>query len=365
MPTATPVPVPVPVADVLPQIATDDIGVAELMLENEFLRRERDEVRGRVEVLEKRLATTRFGVSLVVGDNSSCQFYTGLHWDVFKKTFKFLQPHVTEKTKDSLPFMEQFFLTLVRLRMDIPFEMLAGLTGVSETTARAYFWKWIDVGFAELRFLVSWPDREALLETLPAAFKVRYPRLTSIIDCFEIVIEQPSNLKARAQVYSHYKKHPTVKFALVCTPLGAISFVSRVWGGRVWDVELVRKSGFISPILHHSGDQILADRGFTLQDDFAVICSAELIIPAFTKGKPQLSPADVEGTRDIANIRIHVERVIGLLKNRYKILQGTLPLKMVKTLKDEADGVDLAPIDRIVTLCAALCNLGESIVYKK
>ena len=115
-------------------------------------------------------------------------------------------------------------------------------------------------------------------------------------------------------MYSHYKKHPTVKFALVCTPLRAISLVSRAWGGRVSDVELVHKSGFISPLLHHPSDQILADRGFTLQDDFAVICSAELIIPAFTKGKPQLSQADVEGTRDIANIRIHVVRVIGLLK---------------------------------------------------
>ena len=68
-------------------------------------------MRGRVEVLERRPATTRFGVSLVVGDNSSCQFYTGLHWDVSKETFKFLQPHVSEKTKDSLPFMEQLKLS--------------------------------------------------------------------------------------------------------------------------------------------------------------------------------------------------------------------------------------------------------------
>jgi len=41
-------------------------------------------------------------------------------------------------------------------------------------------------------------------------------------------------------------------------------------------------------------DQILADRGFTLQDDFAVQCSAELIIPPFTQGKKQLEAVEVE-----------------------------------------------------------------------
>ena len=33
------------------------------------------------------------------------------------------------------------------------------------------------------------------------------------------------------------------------------------------------------------GDQLLADRGFTLADDFAAGSGAELIVPAFTKGK--------------------------------------------------------------------------------
>ena len=41
-------------------------------------------------------------------------------------------------------------------------------------------------------------------------------------------------------------------------------------------------------------DQILVDRGFTLQDDFATICSAELIILSFTKVKLQLSDMEVE-----------------------------------------------------------------------
>jgi len=38
---------------------------------------------------------------------------------------------------------------------------------------------------------------------------------------------------------------------------------------------------------------------------------ASLHIPAFTKGKSQLSALEVEKTCTIANVRIHVKRVIG------------------------------------------------------
>ena len=41
------------------------------------------------------------------------------------------------------------------------------------------------------------------------------------------------------------------------------------------------------------GDQILADRGFTLQEDFALNSGSELIIPAFTRGKKQLSVVEL------------------------------------------------------------------------
>ena len=58
--------------------------------------------------------------------------------------------------------------------------------------------------------------------------------------------------------------------------MGAITFLSPVWGGRASDVKIVRESGFISRQYHMPGDQILADRGFTLHDDFATVCGAEL-----------------------------------------------------------------------------------------
>ena len=112
-------------------------------------------------------------------------------------------------------------------------------------------------------------------------------------------------------------------------------------------------------------DQILADRGFTLADDFAAACDAELITPPFTKGKRQLSAEEVERARKISSVRIHIERVIGLLKNRYTILKGTLPVRCVQNLRDEASNSAMSSCDKLVTVCAALVNLGESIVYKE
>ena len=102
-----------------------------------------------------------------------------------------------------------------------------------------------------------------------------------------------------------------------CSPLGAVSYLSKAWGGRVSDVELIRSSGFITPKLHMPGDTILADRGFPVKDDFGSICSAKLEIPPFTKGKTQLGAEEVSGGRSLSSVRIHVERVIGNMKQRY------------------------------------------------
>ena len=72
---------------------------------------------------------------------------------------------------------------------------------------------------------------------------------------------------------------------------------------------------------------------------------AELLIPAFLRGKSQLSAKEVEVSWKIASLRIHIEKVIGLLKNIYTILQRILPLKLLKSIKDEAVSAALANCD--------------------
>ena len=70
------------------------------------------------------------------------------------------------------------------------------------------------------------------------------------------------------------------------------------------------------------GDTILADRGFDIQEPVGFYC-ARVRIPSFTKGKKQLTGIEVEQTRHIANVRIHVERVIGVLHQKYTFLSKT------------------------------------------
>jgi len=88
--------------------------------------------------------------------------------------------------------------------------------------------------------------------------------VVTIIDCFEVFIEGPSDLKARAQTWSNYKQHNTIKFLISITPQGSISFMSKAWGGRVSDKHRTDLSGFLDELL--PGDLVLADRGFTVED---------------------------------------------------------------------------------------------------
>ena len=54
-----------------------------------------------------------------------------------------------------------------------------------------------------------------------------------------------------------------------------------------------------------------------------VLCSGENPPPPFTKGKRQLSQLEVDTSRQLSAVRIHVERVIGVLRQKYSFLEGT------------------------------------------
>ena len=97
------------------------------------------------------------------------------------------------------------------------------------------------------------------------------------------------------------------------------------------------------------GDCILADRGFNIKEELSAL-GATLKIPSFTKGKKQLSGGEVDTSRQLSSVRIHVERVIGRIK-KFRLLQTTLPL---------LTQVDL--LDDIMVIVCSLVNINNSVV---
>ena len=60
----------------------------------------------------------------------------------------------------------------------------------------------------------------------------------------------------------------------------------------------------------------------------------------------------------LSKVRIHVERIIELLKNKYTILQSMHPVTMLHYNKECGTSV----VDEVVHVCAALINLCPSVV---
>ena len=92
------------------------------------------------------------------------------------------------------------------------------------------------------------------------------------------------------------------------------------------DKYLTEHCGILSNLL--PGDVVLADRGFDVADSVGVR-QAKLNLPAFTQGKDQRTPLEIEETRSIINVRIHVERVIGCVRQKYCILSETICLLII------------------------------------
>ena len=123
-------------------------------------------------------------------------------------------------------------------------------------------------------------------------------------------------------------------------------FLSAGWGGRVSDKKVSIASGFFDEI--SMGDCILADRAFTFKEELASL-GATLNVLHFTKGKSQLSGKEVDTSRQLSNVRIHKERVIGQVKT-FRMLQNIVPLTQIDLLDD------------IMVIVCATINLNKSIV---
>ncbi len=80
------------------------------------------------------------------------------------------------------------------------------------STVSRNFHKILDVMVACTSKLIVWPNRGVLRMTMPISFRTFFSKCAVISDCSEVFMERPSDLLARAQVWSNYKHHSTIKY---------------------------------------------------------------------------------------------------------------------------------------------------------
>ena len=63
-------------------------------------------------------------------------------------------------------------------------------------------------------------------------------------------------------------------------PAGSITFVSQLFDGSISDKEIVRRSGFLAKELWNTGDSVMADRRFVIEEELDPL-GVQLNIPPF------------------------------------------------------------------------------------
>ena len=292
-------------------------------------------------------------VSDITTNDGKIRFYTGLpSCAVFRSLLEYMQPKVEEvhrKTelgrKMKLTYAEQFLAMLMRLCLGLLTVDVAHRFEVSPATISRLFTTWITILAAEMKVIFPWPSKQRIQAWTPSSFK-KYRNTRIIIDCTEFFIQRPSSLQGQSLTFSYYKHYNTFKALIGISPGGVITFVSELWGGRISDKAITEKSGVLD--LLEPGDNVMADRGFDIGDVLEAR-GITLNIPPFLGERDQLSSREVEETRRIASLRIHVERAIGRMKN-YRILHSPFPINLADLSSD------------IICVCAYLTNFTEPVV---
>lgn len=243
----------------------------------------------------------------------------------------------------------KILMCLQKIKQNLSFAVLAFDYALSPSHCGRIFCKTISVLAKALDKFVVWSDDLVVEHRLPIAFRANFKDVTSIIDCFEIQIQKPANAVHQSHTWSQYKQCNTIKYLVSSTPDGIVNFISEGFGGRISDLEIVKCSGYLDTLPPNS--VVMADRGFKSIESLLAEKNCRLVRPPSASGGEAMTAEDVHFTKQVAALRIHIERVI----KRYREFAILLPHATVNTYL-------ITSIDEIVRVASALINIQSAII---
>lgn len=214
------------------------------------------------------------------------------------------------------PYVD-ILITLKKIRLNDAYTRLGNDFGISHTSVGKVFKKTVPRVANIFQNFVFLPNTNIIKKLLPISFRYRYSKVVSIIDCFEVEIQKPSNPLTQSLTWSEYKKCNTFKFLISCTPNGFINFVSGAYGGRISDKDIVKESGYVDHLPENV--TIMADRGFKHITNILLEKNCVLVRPPSVTEGQKLSKMESKQAKQIAALRIHIERIIRRVRE-YKML---------------------------------------------
>jgi DDE superfamily endonuclease len=203
-------------------------------------------------------------------------------------------------------------VVLRKVRLNESYNLLGLFLGFSPKTISKYFRESVMTVSACLEQAIFRPPKERIVLNMPKAFRYRYSQTDEIIDAFEFQIARPSDAKLQNATYSAYKHFNGLKAVIAATPDGFVTAVTDCFGGRVSDIEICMRSGYVDNL--RKGMVIMADRGFKHLENRLQSRGCKLIRPPSCSAKAPLSEAECLQAKQVASLRIHVERVIGRIR---------------------------------------------------
>ena len=108
---------------------------------------------------------------------------------------------------------------------------------------------------------IWWLSKEESFSTMPASMKENCPDHRATFDCFEVKTEVPSKVSQNILGYSNYKSGHTLKVLGVTSSCGLFQFMSKAYGGRATDSQIVVGSGVLNKI--ENKDVVYTDKGLS------------------------------------------------------------------------------------------------------
>lgn len=307
----------------------------------------------------------KFSINRFLESDKSIKFYTGFSsYQALHAFYQFLggdvhflkypgslrnvstDPTFQTRQKRKLNPIEELFITLVRLRKGLLLQVMADLYNLSVGYISRIINTWIIFIAKRVQCLPIWPSKETVRKSLPKCFSI-CPDIRIIIDCTEIFLERPSASQAQSSTFSSYKHSNTAKGLVGIAPSGQITYMSPLYAGRVSDKKLLN-TGLLDKL--ERGDVIMADRGFDVEEELQLL-GISLKIPDFLGKRGQFPTGELARSRDLAAVRVHVERAMRKIKE-FRILSQKLP-------------ISLTPMaDKIWICCCHLANLTGVLIHQ-